>query len=84
MSPAPSVAARPLESRPSRWNAASAQPIPSSGTSSAPTPHTRHSCEPTRWPQLPVMGSRSSVSPRNSPTTRAPIPISSWRAFAFM
>ena len=33
---------------------------------------------------VPVIGSRSRVSPRNNPTARAPMPISSWRALRFM
>ncbi len=84
MSPAPSVAARALDRAPSRWNAASAQPIPSTGKSTEPSPSERQRSEPIRSPQLPVIGSRSSVRPRNSPTTRAPMPNSSWRAFGFM
>ncbi len=84
MSPVPRTAARAADRLPSRSNAASAQPMPSTGTSTDPAPTTRHSCEPIRSPQLPVMGKRSRVSPRNSPTAKAPIPTSSWRAFCFM
>src|ERR1041385_7619847 len=82
--PAPSAAVRAADRLPSRSKAASAQPTPSTGSSTDPTPSTRHSREPMWSPQLPVMGSRNSVSPRNSPIARAPMPISSWRALRFM
>ena len=83
-SPAPSAAARAGDRLPSRSNAARAQPIPRTGSSSDPAPSRRHNREPSCSPQLPVTESRSRVSPRNSPITRAPMPISSWRALRFM
>ena len=84
MRPAPSAAARAADRVPSRSKAARAHPMPSTGSSTDPAPSSRHSSDPMCSPQLPVIDSRRRVSPRNRPTTSAPMPISSRRTFAFM
>src|SRR5947208_12567634 len=79
MRPAPSTAARPQVSAPSRSNAASAHPTPRIGTTIAPMPNPCHSAAPIARPQLPVNDTGNNVRPRKNPTSRAAMPTSSCR-----